>query len=328
MKNLPMAFVSAAFYLFFSYTPANAASFYCDHRIDNDIDKAICASNQLSELDELLYDVYKTSIEHPGGSYDVDSLKQEQRHWVRDSRNKCRKAKSIADCLVPIYESRIDELLLKGPVPADRKLRITQASGHYDFQLEFVNIKSADEGADRFGRVAVYEKGSIKPLQYIPMKQIYIAVDEENQILTNNAEMYGMQGTINVSDFNFDGEEDVAIRNGNNGSYGGPSYDVFLFSKKQSKFIKSPALSDLIESTLGMFDIHPDKRRLSTWEKSGCCWHQYTEYELRKNIPVAVYRMTEEPERVDADDFMFVQTHEALRNGKWETIKTDRVPPE
>lgn len=314
--------------LFILSAPANAASFYCDDRIDNSIDEAICADYELSALDERLYDVYKTSIEYPDGSYDVDALRSEQRHWVRSSRNQCRKAKSIAACLNPIYKVRIDALLVKGPVPSDRKIRITKASDRYDFQLEFVDIKESDDGPEHFGRVAVYEKGGTVPLQRIPMSQLYVALDEERQPLTNTAPMYDEQGTINVGDFNFDGDEDVAIRNGNNGSYGGPSYDVFLYSKKEARLIKNSALTELVESTLGMFDFDSSKKRLSTRAKSGCCWHQYTEYEIQSNAPVAVYRVTEVPEEVGKDDYLLVQTHETLENGVWRPIKVERVAPE
>jgi uncharacterized protein YecT (DUF1311 family) len=307
---------------------ANSASFYCDDRIDNNIDKAICTNYELSALDERLYDVYKTSVEYPDGSYDVDALRSEQRHWVRSSRNKCRKAKSIAACLTPIYKSRINALLITGPVPSDRKIRITRASDRYDYQLEFVDIKESDDGPEHFGRVAVYEKDGTAPLQRIPMSQLYVALDDENKPLINAAQMYDEQGTINVGDFNFDGDEDVAIRNGNNGSYGGPSYDVFLYSKKEQRLIKNTPLTELIESTLGMFDFDPSRKRLSTWAKSGCCWHQHTEYEVQSNTPVAVYRMTEVPEDLGNGDYLFVQTHEVLENGVWRTTKIERMAPE
>ncbi|MFD2286439.1 hypothetical protein GJU39_00760 [Pedobacter petrophilus] len=85
------------------------------------------------------------------------------------------------------------------------------------------------------------------------------------------------QSPLILGDFNFDGFEDVAIRNGNNGAYASPSYDVYLAGKDR-KFILDKNLTKLAGENLGMFGIDRKKKEISTEQKSGCCYHQTTSY--------------------------------------------------
>ncbi|CAD5110596.1 XAC2610-related protein [Zestomonas carbonaria] len=91
------------------------------------------------------------------------------------------------------------------------------------------------ETCESSGQIAVAKKGQATAYQLIDLSNIFITI-EDNKVLINSAKLYDYQGVINVGDFNFDGLEDFAVQNGNNGSYGGPSYDIFLYNKKKGNF--------------------------------------------------------------------------------------------
>ncbi|MEI7489696.1 MAG: hypothetical protein WCJ72_20220 [Chryseobacterium sp.] len=96
-------------------------------------------------------------------------------------------------------------------------------------------------------------------------------------------------------DFNFDGTEDMAIRNGNESSYGGPSYEVYVFNSTKKQFVISEELTSLAYENLGMFQTDSERKRLITYSKSGCCWHLTTEYTVvpKKGL-LKVYELEED----------------------------------
>ncbi|WP_145860247.1 XAC2610-related protein [Pedobacter suwonensis] len=108
-------------------------------------------------------------------------------------------------------------------------------------------------------------------------------------IATQNAklgwlELGKYQTPLIFGDFNFDGLEDLAIRNGSNGAYGSPSYDVYL-SSKENKFLKSEELTKLASENLGMFDFDKKRKQIATHQKDGCCFDKTVNYKFNaKNI--------------------------------------------
>ena len=67
------------------------------------------------------------------------------------------------------------------------------------------------------------------PYQVINLPDTQIQLDDGGKPLTNVTLLYDKQSVVNVGDYNFDGMEDVAICDGAHGSYGGPSYRIYLF---------------------------------------------------------------------------------------------------
>lgn len=86
-------------------------SFDC-RRARTDIEKMICGSAVLSELDRRLHDVYLRYREVSG---DPDEARRQQVNWIRERRDLCLDV----DCLTYEYHSRIDYLVsmasLMGP---------------------------------------------------------------------------------------------------------------------------------------------------------------------------------------------------------------------
>ena len=199
--------------------------------------------------------------------------------------------------------------------------RVTNASRSYDFvvRIQEHSWQGTDEYREGPGKVLIFRKGASKPFQTIDMENIFVSRDKHGQPLVNAASRYEDQGMINVGDFNFDGHEDFAVQNGNHGSYGQPSYSVYLYSPKKSAFVYSKALSSLIEDTLGFFHVDSKNKHLITFSKSGCCYHETVEYVVEEDLPVPVSRVVEDATTAP-DGFEDVR-HEKYVNGKWKGNK-------
>lgn len=103
---------------------------------------------------------------------------------------------------------------------------------------------------------------------------------------------YGEHSVLIYDDFNFDNQKDLALRDGRNGCYGGPSYQVYL--KKDNTFIHSDGFTDLAQGYCGFFGIDKDSETLNTMTKSGAAWHQFSEYKVINDEPVVVRIIEEE----------------------------------
>ena len=103
---------------------------------------------------------------------------------------------------------------------------------------------------------------------------------------------YGESSVLIYDDFNFDNKFDLAIKDGRYGCYGGPSYQVYL--KQGRTFVHSEGFTELAQGNCGFFDIDEEKQTLHTMAKSGAAWHQYSEYKVINNEPVAVHIVEEE----------------------------------
>lgn len=126
---------------------------------------------------------------------------------------------------------------------------------------------------------------------------------------------YGEHSLIISDDFDFDGDADLAIRDGDNGCYGGPSFDVHL--KSEDGFVRSPELAELTVGFCGLFQVDAKHKQLRTMTKSGCCWHEYTTYDVVDGKPRAIEVVTETLEET---------TEKRLVREKW-VVKRTRKPP-
>ncbi|MCB1024069.1 MAG: hypothetical protein KDB79_06760, partial [Acidobacteria bacterium] len=68
---------------------------------------------------------------------------------------------------------------------------------------------------------------------------------EEGEEFEETSVSYKEQWDVFLGDYNFDGMMDLALRDGMNGGYGFPSYQVYLYSKADKKFILSDSFTEL-----------------------------------------------------------------------------------
>ena len=164
-----------------------------------------------------------------------------------------------------------------------------------DFSKEFEAKVTVDDGDSnevfRRGAVAVYDRATGKRLLEVRSDELTFDV-EQGVVASNVVELpYGRQSVVIYADFNFDGQNDLAIMDGQESCYHGPSFTVFL--KTTRGFVKSPAFTRLAHEYCGIFSVDASKRQLSTMTKSGCCWHQFNTYTVARNRP-QVIQSTEE----------------------------------
>lgn len=302
---------------------ANAASFDCA-QASHPLEQSTCTDPTLAEMDEQLSTTFRRARQF--GIEGDDELLKEQRSWLRETRQACAATSDIAACGRERYGWRLQELAslphAVESLPETGVLQLNEASAQFDFSLA-LDEPCADTSCEGSGRLAVLKKGSSKPLQVIALPGVFLSRRADGQPLVNSAQLYAYQGVVNVGDFNFDGAEDFAVQNGNRGSYGGPSYDVFLYEPRVRAFRYSRALSALIESTLGFFAVDEKAKRLETFAKSGCCWHQQERYKVSNNRPVAVWRFTEDA-TVQGD--VVLLTTEELIDGNWQVTESKTLP--
>jgi hypothetical protein len=206
-----------------------------------------------------------------------------------------------------------------GVISVQQTFKIQKASKKYDL---IVKIDSCDQGelpdfCTGTGQVDISKKGEQAVFQTLDQDSIHL-----NKIKTAyNPELnqkprvlYDDEYSFIFGDFNFDGEEDLAICNGTNGGYGGPSYTIYLFEKRSKRFVENKKLSDLADGVyLGLFFPDPNRKLLHAYWKSGVGFHAEEVYRVVNNRPVLIEKTEEE---ATATDYWIITTHKRM-NGKW-----------
>lgn len=195
--------------------------------------------------------------------------------------------------------------------------QIQNGSNLYNAQLDVAHCEK-DECSGR-AKILLYKKGSQQVFQTFTSDDLNFYLDKKQQPSVNLIQLYNEQSPLIFNDFNFDGQADLAIRNGNNSSYGGPSYDVYVFNKTRQQFVPSSELTELATENLGMFQTDSKRKRLITFAKSGCCFHVTSEYAvIPKQGLKLVYELTEDAtgsgEQVKVTSKIY-----NLNNAKWRT---------
>lgn len=205
-------------------------------------------------------------------------------------------------------------LLLGNLYSGQHQFVIKDASENYDVMMKVSTCEKGQCSGE--GIVELLNKKTSKKVQTFTSDNLFFYLNEDQKPTSNIIQLYDEQSPLIFDDFNFDGTEDIAIRNGNEGSYSGPSYDVYVFNITRKQFVLSEELTSLAHDNLGMFNTDPDRKRLITYSKSGCCWHLTTEYSvLSQRGLFKVYELEEDAtggERVKV-------TRKEFINDKWIT---------
>ena len=161
------------------------------------------------------------------------------------------------------------------------------------------------------GWVAIFDKKTKKQLIKINSDELTFTL-HKGKVLANVKELpYGEQSSILYEDFNFDGIKDFAIMDGQNSCYHGPSFQIYLATNKGFK--QNPEFTELAQDYCGMFDIDYKTKTIRTMTKSGCCWHQYSEFKVKDNIPYPI-KIVEEG--MSASGITWNYEEQNLVNGK------------
>lgn len=132
------------------------------------------------------------------------------------------------------------------------------------------------------GWVAVYD---LQDRELLKVESEELALElHDGKVLANIRELpYGEQSVLQYLDVNFDGIKDLAIEDGQNSCYHGPSFQVYL--GYNGGFTHSPSLTRLAQEYCGLFEVNAAEKKIYTMTKSGCCWHQLSAFEVVNNTP-------------------------------------------
>jgi hypothetical protein len=189
---------------------------------------------------------------------------------------------------------------------------VKNSSSNYSIQM-FVDT-CFDGHCEGKGTIKLIDKKTNKIFQTLYADDLYFYLDSTQNPTVNIIQLYDEQSPLIFEDFNFDGSVDLAIRNGNNSSYSGPSYDVYVFHATKKQFVFSDELTTLAVENLGMFQTDSKRKRIITFAKSGCCWHITTEYAV---VPQKGLKKVYEFEEDALGGENVVVTTRKLINNKW-----------
>lgn len=205
--------------------------------------------------------------------------------------------------------------------PGPRSFTVAQGSARYSATITVAGCP--DDHCEGAGTIKLYHKQTKQLVQTFTSEDLSFYLDApKRQPTVNTVELYGEQSPLIFGDFNFDGSEDLAIRNGNHSGYGGPSYDVYVYASRSRRFIRSAELTALASDNLGMFQVDKARKRLITFQKDGCCWHLTTEYEVVPGQGLSEVMTLEEDAR--GGENVLVKTRRKT-NGRW--TSTTRTYP-
>nr|WP_163000496.1 hypothetical protein [Pseudomonas viridiflava] len=167
----------------------------------------------------------------------------------------------------------------------DKAARKTYALQDFSDQYRATVEVAATDETFRPGVINVYGKDSDKPLIRVQSDELVLDTDAKTgKVKANVQELpYGEQSVLIYKDFNFDGIKDLALMDGQNSCYHGPSFQVFLGTA--NGFKHSDSFTKLAQENCGIFGVDEKKREISTMTKDGCCWHQMATYSIRNGEP-------------------------------------------
>jgi hypothetical protein len=167
------------------------------------------------------------------------------------------------------------------------------------------------------GWVAIYDRRTDKQIIKVVSDELALSLHDSKAIANIKSLPYGEQSLIMYDDFNFDGKKDFAVGDGQNSCYHGPSFKIYLAIDKGFSF--NEAFTRLAQEYCGMFQVDYRERKIYTMTKSGCCWHESSEFVIENNRPKAVKVITEE------HGFPFNAFTEQTWNGKQMVEKTTKT---
>lgn len=303
----------------------------CDHPADV-VEQGMCQRDSIRALAEKLHAAYASAVatcadpqvdwHHPLADLIAEAKRTAK---ANEERNGVRYTPSNVDF------GNIDVTLKHADRPwnelkiscentplAERRseMHIPNASKQLLFTIKKLGYTPGEDAA----HLEVVDVKSKRTLVAFDLPSIVMTM-ENGTLLTNSARLYDDQGTINVGDFNFDGLDDFAVQIGYDGSYGGPSYAVFL--RTANAFIHNQRMSDLTLEGLGFFGVDPKTRTLITFSKSGCCDHWATTYKVVNNQPEPVQMSRE----VLGADGMGRIEDSVFTAGRWKKVKVQTYQP-
>ncbi|WP_051691549.1 XAC2610-related protein [Pedobacter borealis] len=173
-------------------------------------------------------------------------------------------------------------LLIANTSKAQFKFLANNSSDQYKAKI-FVD-KCEGNACSGKATIIIYDKITDREVDTFHSEDLDFGLTETQNAKLGWLDLGKYQTPLIFGDFNFDGSEDIAIRNGNNGAYASPSYNIYL-SSKENKFLLNKELTKLASENLGMFDIDKKTKQIAIHQKDGCCFDKTINYKYdTKNV--------------------------------------------
>jgi hypothetical protein len=118
-----------------------------------------------------------------------------------------------------------------------------------------------------------------------------------------------------LEDFNFDGYEDLALPDGDNGGYHTTSWKVYLYDYRKKQFIYNKNFTKLAQGPfIGIFQIDYKNRIYKVFWKSGAGFHEIQRFKLIKGKPIKIYEYSENS--MLGNGKVYITTKKLIK-GKW-----------
>ncbi|MGH1518261.1 XAC2610-related protein [Chryseobacterium sp. JK1] len=211
----------------------------------------------------------------------------------------------------------LSAFMLLGPLCfAQYQFEVKDASKNYSAVIQIEDCLDGRCGGK--GTVELFDNKNTK-IQTFTSDDLIVYLAENRKLLSGKMNsLTKEESPIVINDFNFDGSEDIAIRNGNMGNYNGASYDVYVFNSTRLSFVKSKELTELASNALDMFNVDSERKRLISYGKSGCCNIFTIEYAVIPNKGLDKVLVKEEDKT--EEDRVKVTIKEKIKD-KWVTRK-------
>ncbi|NIF04519.1 hypothetical protein F3J23_03615 [Chryseobacterium sp. Tr-659] len=215
----------------------------------------------------------------------------------------------------------LSALVVLGPLCFGQyQFEVKEASKTYNAIIQVENCYNGQCGGK--GTVELFDNRNSKVQTFVSDDLVVNLKQGQKPTPGKMMQLKNEESPVMINDFNFDGTEDVAIRNGNMGNYGAASYDVYVFNSTRMSFMKSKELTDLASSSFDLFDVDAKRKRLIANGKSGCCRIFTMEYAVIPNKGLDM--VFEKEEDMSNEDQVKIITKEKINN-KWIT-KTKVYP--
>ena len=213
----------------------------------------------------------------------------------------------------------ISAIGIKTRPPAQTFINIKDSSKRLKFQISGDMEGDCNEDAPRTSYNVWTTVGSITHYQSFEFKGV-LPCPEKGGEYEQKEIAYEEQFHVAYGDYNFDGVEDIALRDGMDGGYGSATYQVYLFNEETNKYVNNNSMTALAQYQ-GMFQVMKKEKMLQNLAKSGCCFFTDERYKVVNNNAVKVYEKITDYTAPGATEDKPKITIKRLIDGKWKVVK-------
>ena len=164
-------------------------------------------------------------------------------------------------------------------------LYITDFSSNYTGVIEYTPQLTNDSETEKFANISILNTKGDTLIKVPAIINIALDIPSSDTLQSNHVDSpFGFQSLIIYDDFNCDGHKDLAIKTGNMGCYGAPSYNIYLGNKKGT-FELNQEYTALAQQFCGIFKYDCDSKTIETYKNEGSVWTQFQTYEIVKGLP-------------------------------------------